>query len=76
MWSFIASVIIFVVFGLGLAFWQRHTRRTIKTVNTEVDQQIHAAAEVAQRRHVQKFGRASTDLQHTLNGAGAAQLKS
>jgi hypothetical protein len=76
MWSFIASVIIFVVFGLGLALWQRRTRQTTKTVNTEVDQQIHAAAEVAQRRHVQKFGRASTDLTHTLNSAGPAQLKS
>ena len=27
------------------------------------------AAEVAQRRHVQRFGRASTDLTQTLNGA-------
>lgn len=74
MWSFIASVLIFVILVIALGLWQRRTRRNVKATTAEVDQQIHAAAEVAQRRHVQRFGRASTDLAHTL--AGSAQLKS
>lgn len=76
MWSFVASVLIFTVLVVGLGLWQRRTRRTVKHVTAEVDQQIHAAAEVAQRRHVQRFGRASTDLAHTMRGAGSVQLKS
>jgi len=76
MWSFIASITIFVVLVVCLGLWQRRTRRNVKHVAREVDQQIHAAAEVAQRRHVQRFGRASTDLTHTLNGAGPVHLKS
>lgn len=76
MWSFIASVLVFTVLVVSLGLWQRRTRRNVKHATAEVDQQIHAAAEVAQRRHVQRFGRASTDLQHTLNGTGPVQLKS
>jgi len=76
MWSSIASIAIFVVLVIALGLWQRRTRRTIKRASAAVDQQIHAAAEVAQRRHVQRFGRASTDLAQTLNGAGPVHLKS
>lgn len=75
MWSSIASVTIFVVLVVALGLWQRRTRRNIKHASVAVDQQIHAAAEVAQRRHVQRFGRASTDLTHTLSGAGPVHLK-
>lgn len=70
MWSFVTSVVIFIVLVVGLGLWQRRTRRVRRDVSAEVDQQIAAAAEVAQRRHMQRFGRASTDLKHTLNGAG------
>jgi len=76
MWSSITSVAIFIVLVVVLGLWQRRTRRTIKAASVTVDQQIHAAAEVAQRRHVQRFGRASTDLTQTLNGAGPVHLKS
>lgn len=76
MWSFITSVTIFAVLVVALGLWRRRTRRNVKTAAVAVDQQIHAAAEIAQRRHVQKFGRASTDLTHTLNGAGPVHLKS
>jgi hypothetical protein len=69
MWSFLASVTVFIVFVVGLGLWRRLTRREIKRVIVNVDQQINDAAEVAQRRHVQRFGRASTDLTQTLNGA-------
>lgn len=75
MWSFIISVIIFVVLVVVLALWQRRTRRSIQHATVEVEQQIHAAAEVAQRRHVQRFGRASTDLTHTLSNGTHAHLK-
>jgi len=71
MWSFLTSVIIFAVLVAGLGFWRRLTHRTIKSATANVDQQINDAAEVAQRRHVQRFGRASTDLKHTLNGNAA-----
>lgn len=76
MWSSIASIAIFVVLVIALGLWQRRTRRTIKRASAAVDQQINAAAEVAQRRHVQRFGRASTDLTQTLNGASPVHLKS
>lgn len=76
MWSFITSVTVFVILVVCLGLWQRRTRRNVKLAAAEVDQQIHAAAEVAQRRHVQRFGRASTDLTHTLNGSGPVHLKS
>lgn len=69
MWSFIASVIVFVVLVVALRLWQYRQRRAIKVETAIVDQRIHDAAEVAQRRHVQRFGRASTDLANTMNGA-------
>lgn len=74
MWSFIASVVVFLLLIGGLGFWQRRTRRVIQRESAEVDQQIYNAAEVAQRRHVRRFGRASTDLDQTLKTAfrGAA----
>lgn len=76
MWTFIASITIFTVLVACLGLWQRRTWRTVKHVAHEVDQQIHVAAEVAQRRHVQRFGRMSTDLTHTLNGAHPTHSKS
>jgi hypothetical protein len=69
MWSFLASVIVFVVLVVGLGFWRRFTHREIKRATVSVDQQISAAADVAQRRHVQRFGHASADLAKTLNGS-------
>lgn len=69
MWSFLASVFIFVGLVVVLGFWQRRMRQTRQHATATVDQQIHAAVEIAQRRHVKRFGRASTDLQlHALNG--------
>lgn len=69
MWSFIASVIVFVVLGIGLLLWRHATKKKVTIERAQVDQQINAAAEVAQRRHKQRFGRASTDLNDSLNGA-------
>jgi uncharacterized protein HemX len=71
-WSFAASVAIFVVLGLGLGLWQWRTRHSTRRVAVEVDQHIHAAAEIAQRRHQQKFGRASTDIAQAMNGTRPA----
>jgi len=73
--SFVISVIVFVVLVAGLVLWQRWTRRASKPSSARIDEQIHLAAEVAQRRHVQRFGRASTDIQTTLNGHASAPLK-
>jgi len=69
MWSFITSVIVFFALIIMLRLWQKRQRRHIQSEVAVVDQQIHDVAEVAQRRHVQRFGRANTDLANTLNGA-------
>lgn len=66
MWSFIASVIVFLALVGGLGLWQRFTRRTVKNQTTVVDQEIQNAAEIAQRRHKQRFGRESTGLMQAL----------
>ncbi len=68
MWSFITSVVVFVALIVALRLWQRRQRRQIQDQVAVVDQQICDVAEVAQRRYVKRFGRASTDLNHTLNG--------
>jgi hypothetical protein len=73
MWSFIASVIVFVVLIVALRLWQRRQRQHVHGQVAVVDQQIHDVAEVAQRRHVQRFGRPSTDLTNTLNGSAASK---
>ena len=76
MWSFIASVFIFTLLVAVFGLWQRRTRKTVAVAHDTVDQQITAAAEVAQRRHVERFGRASTDLQlRVLNGAGHGHVQ-
>ena len=67
--SFIVSILVFVTMVGGLGIWQHHTRRSIKEENSHVEQQIEAAAEVAQRRHVRRFGRSSTDLDATIKHA-------
>ena len=69
MWSFIGSVILFVVLGVVLILWRHVTKKKLSVEREQIDQQINAAAEVAQRRHKSKFGRASTDLNDSLNGA-------
>jgi hypothetical protein len=68
MWSFIASVVVFVTLIVALRLWQRRQHQRVQGQVAVVDQQIYDVAEVAQRRHVQRFGRASTDLTNTLNG--------
>jgi hypothetical protein len=67
--SFIVSILVFIVMVGGLGVWQHRTRRSIKEENSHVEHQIEAAAEVAQRRHVRRFGRASTDLDATIKRA-------
>lgn len=68
MWSFIASVIVFLALVFGFGFWQRVTRRPTKSAKTAVvDQEIQHVAEVAQRRHKQRFGRESTGIMEILN---------
>lgn len=67
--SFLISVIAFVALALSLGVWRHVTKKTTKNQAAQVDRQIVQAAEVAQRRHKQRFGRASTDLNNSLNGA-------
>ena len=71
MWSFIASVVVFVVLIIALRLWQRRQRQHVQGQVAVVDQQIQDVAEVAQRRHVQRFGRPNTDLTNSLNGRTA-----
>jgi uncharacterized membrane protein len=67
MQSFIVSVIVFVVLVLVLAFWQRRVRRTVEVDTSKIEHEINAAAEIAQRRHKQRFGRASTGLEEAIH---------
>lgn len=64
MWSFITSVVMFLVLVGLLRLWQRHNRQQFPSI---ADPQIYGVAEVAQRLHVQRFGRASTDVTATIN---------
>lgn len=64
--SFLVSVIMFVVLVGGLAFWQRRVRRTVQVDTSKIDREISNAAEIAQRRHKQRFGRASTGLEEAI----------
>ena len=68
MQSFLISVVVFSLLVIGFGLWHRWSRRAASPGSERVDEYINSAAEVAQRRHVQHFGRASTDLQQTMNG--------
>lgn len=63
--QFFVSITIFLVLCAGAGIWQHRTRRVREAITAQVDQTIMATAEIAQRRHVERFGRASTDLTHT-----------
>lgn len=73
MGSFLISIIVFVVAGIALVIWKRVTRKRFKIEIAHLDEQLAEVAEVAQRRHKKRFGRASTDLNAsftiTANGA-------
>lgn len=62
MGSFLVSIIVFVVAGIALVIWKRVTRKRFKIEVAHLDEQLAKVAEVAQRRHKKRFGRASTDL--------------
>jgi len=68
MWSFLISAGLFLALVLGLGLWQYRTRKTTKHAAQQVDQEIFRAAEIAQRRHVQRFGKENTGLHDTLSG--------
>lgn len=65
MWSFFASVALFFALLVFSALWQR---RHPRPPDTAVDEDIHKAAEIAQRRHRKKYGREDTGLHRTLQG--------
>jgi hypothetical protein len=56
MWSFILSIAMFITLVGGLGFWQRTTRRALREQVAATEHQIARAAEVAQRRHRQRYG--------------------
>lgn len=66
--SFLVSVIVFASLIIIFGLWHRWSRRAPTPGSERISESINEAAEVAQRRHVQRFGRASTDLQQTMNG--------
>jgi len=67
MWSFLVSVIVFVTLIGGLGLWQYRLRKTTKNEAARVDQEIHKVAEIAQRRHVRRYGKEDTGLHQTLS---------
>lgn len=68
MWSFVASIVIFLGLIGGLGIWQRATRRQIREQAEATERQIAQAAEVAQRRFVQRYGHADPDLHRAITG--------
>lgn len=62
MGSFLVSIIVFVLAGIALVIWKRKTRSASQIETRVLDESIAEVAKVAQRRHKQRFGRASTDL--------------
>jgi hypothetical protein len=66
MWSFIASVLMFLGMVGGLGAWQRTARRAIREQAAATERQIARAAEVAQRRHLRRYGSTSQDLTTAL----------
>lgn len=67
MWSFIGSAAAFVLLVVALGLWQYRIRKNHKNMIQAVDQEIHRAAEVAQRRHKQRYGKEDTGLHQTLH---------
>lgn len=64
--SFFISIGIFLVLVSSAGVWQYRQRKDVKIQTAQLDQEIARSAEVAQRRHVQRFGRASTDIERTF----------
>jgi hypothetical protein len=75
--SFLVSIIVFIVAGIALGIWKHATRKRFKIEVAHLDEQIAEVAEVAQRRHKKRFGRASTDLNasFTITANGGAHRK-
>ena len=67
MWSFLLSAGLFIALVLTLGVWQFRTRKTSNVVAMQVDQEITRAAEIAQRRHVQRFGTEDKELREALS---------
>lgn len=73
MLSFLISVLLFVGFIGGMGFWQRAARRQVQAQLEATERQIARAAEVAQRRYVQRYGHTDPDLHRTINGANGVK---
>jgi hypothetical protein len=67
MWSFIATLILFLVVTVSAAFAHARQRKRMDDAFHESEKAIIAAGEVAQRRHTQRFGREDSGLQQTLS---------
>lgn len=66
MWSFLGSAGAFLLLVLVLGFWQHRSRKRLNDTAQKVDQEIQRAAEIVQRRHVQRYGREDTGLNQAL----------
>ena len=62
MWSFVLSVLMFLGFVGGLGIWQRTSRRAQRAALAVTEQQIAQAVQVAQRRHLRRYGSTHPEL--------------
>lgn len=66
-WSFIATVLFFTIIVVAAVVAHHRQRRHEEHAYRESERAILEAGEVAQRRHVDKFGREDTGLHKTLS---------
>lgn len=67
MWSFVATLVLFLIVTISAAVMHHRQRKKMDVAFEQSERAIREAGEVAQRRHVQRFGREDTGLHNTLS---------
>jgi hypothetical protein len=68
MWSFVSSISVFLVLLVVLGCVQYRARKAARGESSRVDEEMQRAGQIAQRRHVLRFGKEDTGLHEALNG--------
>ena len=66
--SFLLSMAVFILLVGGLGLWQNFWSRALRAQVNKVDRALSRAAQIAQRRHTQRFGEAHPQIPVTANG--------
>lgn len=76
MWSLLGTILFFALLILLSAVAQHRRDKETKIETKRVSKEIESAAEVAQRRHRQKYGRDDTGLHRTMTAPHPVVRKS